>query len=135
MSHSYGGKARTVEQTSITPIGTAFESVPQQESVRWSTEPVRQQESVRWSTDRRNEALERGVAAQLAQGNRRVESQSDYNAVIVQGKPTNHVLQGVLTLFTLGLWALVWVPLYFVGGEKREMVTVDEYGNRSVQKL
>jgi len=93
------------------------------------------EESARWSTDRRKEALARGVASQLAQGGRRVESQSDFNAVIVNGKPVNHVLHAILTLFSLGFWALVWITLIIIGGEKREMVTVDEYGNTSVQKL
>lgn len=93
------------------------------------------EESNRWSTDRRKEALARGVAAQVAQGGRRVESQSDYNALLVAGKPVNHVLHGVLTFLTVGFWAFIWVPLYFMGGEKREMVAVDEYGNTSVQKL
>ncbi len=64
-----------------------------------------------------------------------MESQSDYNAVLVAGKPVKHVLHGILTAITVGVWAVVWVPLYFIGGEKREMVTVDEYGKTSVQKL
>lgn len=93
------------------------------------------EETPRWSADRRKEALARAIASQLGQGGRRIESQSDYNAVIVQGKPVNNVLQLILTLVTFGMWGFVWLLLCFVGGEKREMVTVDEYGNTSVQRL
>lgn len=130
------GKVPPVEHASVTPIGTEADQAPQHEPVRWSTPQAPQHhESARWNTDRLKEALGRSVAAQLAQGSRRVESQSDYNAVIVQGKPVNHVLHGVLTLFTIGFWSPVWIALHFAAGEKREMVTVDEYGNTSVQKL
>lgn len=93
------------------------------------------QESARWSPDRRKEAMGRAVAAQLAQGGRRVESQTDYNAVLVSGKPVNHILHIILSVLTLGAWLIVWGILVVTGGEKREMVTVDEYGNTSVQKL
>lgn len=41
----------------------------------------------------------------------------------------------LLTIFTLGLWGFVWIGLVLFGGEKREMVTVDEWGNSNVQKL
>lgn len=59
----------------------------------------------------------------------RVESQTDYQAVMVKGKPVNNVLHLILTLVTLGLWLLVWLPLLAFGGEKRKIVSIDEYGN------
>ena len=58
----------------------------------------------------------------------RVESQSDYQAVLVSGKKVNHVLHLILTLLTFGLWVFVWIGLVIFGGEKRRMVSVDEYG-------
>lgn len=71
---------------------------------------------------------------QLTRGGARVESQSDFSAVIVHGKPVNHILHLILTLVTLGFCALVWIPLVIFTGEKREMVFVDEFGNTSIQK-
>jgi hypothetical protein len=61
------------------------------------------------------------VTTQVASG-ARVESQSDYQAVVVKGKSLNHVLHLIITLVTLGTWGFVWIPLAIFGGEKRSMV-------------
>lgn len=58
----------------------------------------------------------------------RVESQTDFQAVVVTGKKVNHVLHLILTLVTFGLWAIVWLGLAVFGGESRHMVSVDVYG-------
>lgn len=87
----------------------------------------------RKTADQRKEILARAVSMQLARGGSRVESQSDFNAVIVTGKPVNHVLQLILTLVTLGVWAIVWIPLVLFTGEKRQVIFVDEFGNTSIQ--
>jgi len=58
----------------------------------------------------------------------RVESQTDYQAVVVKGKKTNHILHLILTIVTFGLWAIVWLLVYAFGGEHRWMVSVNEYG-------
>jgi hypothetical protein len=90
--------------------------------------------SGRKSAEERKELLARTVSSQVAAG-ARVESQSDFQAVVVKGKPVNHVLHLILTLVTLLTWGIVWIALAAFGGEKRSMVTVDEYGNASVQKV
>jgi hypothetical protein len=41
----------------------------------------------------------------------------------------------ILSLVTIGFWAIIWIALAIFGGEKRSMVTVDEYGNVAVQKV
>jgi hypothetical protein len=86
------------------------------------------------SSDERKAILARQIATMVAQG-RRVESQSDYQAVLVKGHRPNHVLHLILTIITVGLWGIVWLALVLFGGEKREMVTVDDWGNTAVQKL
>lgn len=96
-----------------------------------STSPV---ESGRKSGEERKELLARTVSGQVASG-ARVESQSDHQAVVVRGKPVNHVLHLILTLVTLTVWGWVWIALAIFGGEKRSLVTVDEYGNVAVQKV
>jgi len=90
--------------------------------------------SGRKSTEERKELLARTVSTQVASG-ARIESQSDFQAVVIRGKPVNHVLHLILTLVTLSVWAIVWIALAIFGGEKRSMVTVDEYGNAAVQKV
>jgi hypothetical protein len=74
------------------------------------------------------------VSNLLAQG-RRVESQSDYQAVLVRGKRTSHGLHLFLTIVTAGLWAFVWIPMVFINRDRREIVNVDEWGNVSVAKV
>lgn len=90
--------------------------------------------TARKTGDERKELLARTISGQVAGGSR-VESQSDFQAVVVRGKPVNHVLHLVLTLFTLGIWSTVWLALTIFGGEKRSMVTVDEFGHAAVQKV
>jgi hypothetical protein len=88
----------------------------------------------RKTAEERKELLARTVSSQIAAGGR-VESQSDFQAVLVHGKKVNHVLHLILTLVTLGMWAIVWIILVAAGGEKRSLVAVDEYGNTGVQQL
>src|SRR4051794_9962148 len=91
-------------------------------------------QSSRKSSEQRKELLARTVSTQVANG-ARIESQSDHQAVVLKGKGVNHVLHLILTLVTLGTWGIVWIALAAFGGEKRAMVTVDEYGNAAVQKV
>jgi hypothetical protein len=86
------------------------------------------------ASEPRKELLSRTVGAQIATG-ARVQSQSDYQAVVVHGKPINHVLHLVLSFVTVFMWTPVWVCLAIFGGEKRSMITVDEYGNVAIQKV
>ena len=72
---------------------------------------------------------------QAAMRQLRVESTTDYSAVLVQGKPVNHVLHAILTIFTCLAWGIVWLILALTGGEKRYQLIVDEYGNVHWQDL
>jgi len=81
------------------------------------------------SADQRKQSLAMGVSREVASDSWRVESQSDYQAVLAKGKPTNHVLHLVLTLITLGFWIPVWVVAYILNRRQTLILTVDEYGN------
>lgn len=72
--------------------------------------------------------LDDAIRRELLNANHRVEHRSDFHAVIVQGKPVNHILHLLLTVFTLGLWAIVWIILALNGGERRTTIEVDEAG-------
>jgi hypothetical protein len=63
----------------------------------------------------------------------RVESQTDFQAVMVKGHRPNHILHLILTIITIGIWAIIWILLTLLGGEKRAVVSVDEYGNTLAQ--
>jgi hypothetical protein len=82
--------------------------------------------------EQRKEALATAVANSVRQG-WGVQSQTDFQAVLVRGSQPNHVLHLILTLLTLGLWAIVWIALALLGGEKHRVIPVDEYGNVNVQ--
>ena len=83
--------------------------------------------------EQRKELLARAIASEIRQG-ARIESQSDYQAVLVKGRRPNHVLHLILTLVTFGLWAIVWILVAGFGGERRRMIEIDEYGNTNIQR-
>ena len=87
------------------------------------------------SPEERKELLARAVANQVRQG-WRVESQTDYQSVLVTGSKPNHILHLILTLLTLGIWIIVWILVSLFGGETRRTLTVhpdgrvlDEHGH------
>ena len=86
------------------------------------------QASQRKNSDERKALLARQIANMVPRG-WRVESQGDYQAVLVTGKSVNHVLHLILTLITCFIWGIVWAALVIFGGEKREIAEVDEWGN------
>jgi hypothetical protein len=90
--------------------------------------------TTRRSGDERKAILARQLQASVARG-LRIESQSDYQAVLVEGKPVNHVLHAIITIVSCGLWGIAWIIIAVTGGEKREMIVVDEFGNVQLQKL
>jgi Protein of unknown function (DUF2510) len=90
--------------------------------------------TTRRTDDERKVILAQQLQTAAARG-LRIESQSDFQAVLVEGKPVNHVLHAILTIFTCLLWGIVWAILAGTGGEKRQMVVVDEFGNVLWQKL
>lgn len=88
----------------------------------------------RKTPDDRKQALARAIQTEVAGGSR-IESQGDYQAVAVRGHRVNHVLHLILSLVTLGAWLIVWLALVLFAGEKRRLMSVDEYGNLTVQKV
>lgn len=89
------------------------------------------------SPDQRKAALFQAIQRDVVAG-ARVETQSDYNAVLrYGGKPVNHVLHLILTLITAGLWLVVWVILAIAAsaGQKTFTLTVDEYGQVLRQRV
>ena len=54
------------------------------------------------------------------------ESRGEYQAVLVHGRRVNRILHLLLSLFTAGLWLIVWLVLAVTGGEERRLLQVDE---------
>jgi hypothetical protein len=79
------------------------------------------------ASETRREQLRYWVTWAAEQG-ARIESQSDYNAQVVQGQKVGHLLHFFIGLFTCGLWWFVWLLLGMTGGEHRTTISVDERG-------
>lgn len=82
------------------------------------------------SDSTRRQRLAQAIQTEVVRGGR-VETQSDYNAVIRYEAKTNHVLHLILSILTVGLWAFVWVTIGIINMVKNKAVTlsVDEFGN------
>ena len=80
------------------------------------------------TVEQRKATLAGAVAGQVRAG-WSVESQTDYQAILVKGHRPNHLLHLILTILTLGLWLIVWAGVSIAGGEKHRVVSIDEYGN------
>lgn len=73
--------------------------------------------------------LDAELAKRVARGWRLVLRESDTEAVIEKGKRPNHVLHLLISVFTIGLWAVfVWLPLSMFKHVKRARITVDAQG-------
>ena len=125
------------------PGGAPHEpSGPEQPSTSPKPEgfPPPQSPTLEPTTIERKSADERraAMALQLQQAatrGLRVESQQDYQAVLVEGKPINHTLHAILTVVTCLAWGIVWAVIAATGGEKRHQLIVDEFGYVHWQNL
>ena len=119
------------------PESTQPESVQpesaQPESVQPGPAPPETAPLSKKTLEERKAILAQQIQMAVVQGGR-VESQSDNIAVVVRGKPVNHLLHFLIGVFTCGLWWIAWLVIAITGGEKRQMITVDEFGNVLVQR-
>lgn len=82
--------------------------------------------------DERLSRLSRLISTRTLEGFSVVDrNEREVSAVLVKpGKPVNHVLHAVVSIFTCGLWAIVWIVLSMT--QRRELrvrVGIDPYGN------
>ncbi len=64
----------------------------------------------------------------------RVESQSDFQAVLVLRRPVNRVGHLVVTIITMGLWLIPWILIELARGDTRMLLVVDRLGEFKEQK-
>ena len=77
--------------------------------------------------DQRRERLAE-VLAWYVQRGARVESRDITTAVLVSGRPVDHLTHAIISIFTWGLWLPVWILVALAGGERRKTLSVDEFG-------
>jgi len=74
--------------------------------------------------------------ARRAGGTMVVDSRSSTEAVFTYTPTPNHFLHGLLTLFTGGLWLVVWLVVVFGGmGSETWKMTVDAGGEVTVVRI
>lgn len=93
-----------------------------------------EQSAVQQTADQRKANLDAALSRYGAAG-WRIENRSDFQATIAKGKETSHLLHFFLSVFTLGIWLILWLGLGIVGGIRRRLISVDDYGNVVEQKV
>lgn len=69
------------------------------------------------------------VVAECVKYGSRVESETPFQAVLVDGRPINHVAHLLGVALSCGVWLIGYVAvLMFDKGEQRRVVCVDQYG-------
>jgi hypothetical protein len=79
------------------------------------------------SDDERKSRLSSAVAFEVSQG-WRIDSQTDHMVALTRGGDTSHVLHFLLTLFTLGLWGIIWLIRGLSNFKSRKILSVDLHG-------
>jgi hypothetical protein len=84
------------------------------------------------SNDERLERLSQIISARSLEGWNVVDrnDREVYAVLMMPGKPVNHVLHAILTLFTCLIWGIVWGVM--VGTQKREQrvrLSIDAQGH------
>ncbi|HRD12002.1 MAG TPA: hypothetical protein PLI79_09085 [Mycobacterium sp.] len=77
--------------------------------------------------------LDQRLMAMAASGGR-VETRLATSAVVVTGKSVNHILHLLLSVFLCGWWIPGWLLFTAFSGERRQTISVDEYGRITGQK-
>lgn len=72
--------------------------------------------------------LQHHIAQCVTAGGRVETVLGPYDVVIVWGKPCNHVLHAVLSIFTVGLWLPFWLLIGLTQKEIRKTRHVTEWG-------
>jgi hypothetical protein len=71
--------------------------------------------------------LDQAIIGFASEGGRLV-ARHEWTAVVLMGKPVNHVLHLILTICS------IWLLITAVGGEHRQILTVDQYGQVSQER-
>jgi len=82
--------------------------------------------------EERNHRFAQAVSTRTLQGWNIVDRNDvDLMAVLMlAGKPVNHVLHALITIFTCGLWAIVWIIMAMIQKrEQRIRISIDSSGN------
>lgn len=84
---------------------------------------------------KRRQILDHNVRDYFAQGYQ-LETRSEFDAVIYKVNKANHVLHGIITLFTCLTWGIVWIVVAAcTKNPERHSIWVDEYGVSHIRRI
>jgi hypothetical protein len=78
--------------------------------------------------------LDRVLEERLRQQPARLVHRGDSSAILVTGRPVNHVLHLLITVLTCGLWLIPWLVESWVGGERTIVLTLDDSGHVTIDR-
>jgi hypothetical protein len=93
------------------------------------TDPAPLHELAAIDESRRQRALALAVEDQVATNAATVIHEGPSGVALAYRRPVAHLLHGILTAFTGGLWAVVWIAIAFGRHEDRIRLEVDRWGN------
>ncbi len=93
------------------------------------TAPTRLQERPPLTEERRHRALGLAVEDQVAVQDASVILDGPSGVVLAYRRPVSHLFHAVMTLFTGGLWIVVWLAVALGGRENRVRLEADPWGN------
>ena len=83
------------------------------------------------TSEERTQILHKHVILEASNG-WRVEVETEFEAVLSKGHRVNHILHLLISVVTLGLWIIPWIFISLLSGEKRETISVDDFGNTRI---
>lgn len=73
------------------------------------------------------QTVDERVAVLVANGYA-VQSRSATQVILVGGRRPNHTLHLLLTIFTAGLWGIVWIILSAINRPQTKVITIGDHG-------
>ena len=107
----------------------SIHNIENDQKVSWNFRNYPYYKSVVLSNEERKLKLARVLAVEANNG-WRVESQTEYTAVLYYGKggKINHILHLLLSLITFGIWLIVWIIIGLSNQRKTKVIAVEENG-------
>jgi hypothetical protein len=97
-----------------------------------ATKPIVLSTTERSDTERKS-ILDKQIISYVSRG-WRLDTQTDFAAVLSSGKRLNHILHLILSLVTFGIWIIFWIVMGLTNKIAIATVSVDEFGNTSIDR-
>lgn len=97
-----------------------------------ATKPVILSTTERSETERKS-LLEKQIISYVSRG-WRLDTQTDFAAVLSYGKRLNHILHLLLSIVTFGIWIIFWIVMGLTHKIATVTISIDKFGNTSISR-